>query len=70
METDHISEKEIAEAYSWGWDCYPDTRGGNPYKDLEANKILVDAWESGWADAKIDHPAWISVSPGLRFKLK
>ena len=46
-ETDHISEKELADAYNLGWDCYPMKKpGGDPYK----NPILKQAWQQGYDD--------------------
>jgi hypothetical protein len=56
METDHISEKAISDAYQAGWDAYPG-RKPSGYKEL----ILIQAYEQGYED-HLKEPSPVSFS--------
>jgi len=51
--TCRISEKELAAAFHCGYDCYSDSKT-NPYKDMGANVILIEAWARGFEAARRD----------------
>jgi hypothetical protein len=50
VETDHISEALLADAYQAGWDGFPKVTV-IPWK-WHKNKILNDAYLQGWTDRK------------------
>ena len=52
VETDHISDVAINKAYTEGFDSYPSRRRSqNPYSHSWDQKILHQAWLTGWEDA-------------------
>ena len=47
MESDHISERDMAEAYHQGWNDFPRKLfGDNPLRN--SHPLLAQCWEQGW----------------------
>ena len=53
VESDHLSERDLAEAYQRGWGDFPrKARCDNPLR--KAHILLAQCWEQGWDDHEED----------------